>query len=91
MIRTGSELTQTGPGPVDIGTGTACLNSSVQISCAITNSHKSRIVRRQWTLNGMSLNTDMETITATEIGTYTCEVQNDCGNDTSSTKVLCEF
>lgn len=89
----GEGIVQSPTGPVTIG-NTACINASVtninvQISCRIENVEESRESTLRWYHNNNLLSVTSEPLVATAIGTYTCVAENDCGNATNSTDVIC--
>ena len=80
-------------GPVIIGQVT-CINSSadsndmIKISCEVNNDMNTIPYRISWFRNGMDLGFSGNLYTATENGTYTCRVQNDCGISEKSTTII---
>ena len=44
-----------------------------------------------WSRNGQDLSFNRNIYTATQVGTYMCKAENDCGNDTATTIVTSKF
>ena len=95
-ITVGTGLVVSPSGPVIIGQST-CIDTSsgsidsVQISCQLENEMATSPYIISWSRNGQDLNFSGKIYTATQVGTYMCKAENECGNDTATTTVTSEF
>ena len=95
-ITVGTGLIVSPNGPVIIGQST-CIDTSsgstdsVQILCQLENEMAASPYTISWYRNGQDLNFNGNIYTATQVGTYTCKAENDCGNDTATTTVTSKF
>ena len=64
---------------------------SVQISCQLENEMAASPYTISWSRNGQDLGFSGNILTATQVGTYTCKAENDCGSDNATTTVTSKF
>ena len=65
--------------------------NSVQISCQLENEMVASPYIISWSRNGQDLSFSGNIYTATQVGTYTCRAENNCGNNIATTTVISKF